>query len=272
MEYKPRLLRETAEIALTEIKRFIEPRLREDFSLRRVSAPLYLPAESRLLSGSAPGARVRLGGAGKEAEIVGSLDLWLRDQLRCNDIAPGFGVFAIMNALRPDLPENRTSSPHVVAWAWQQAVDAVDCNARGVAVMAKEVYSLIVETEKMVLSLFPHLKATLPEEFDEIEEERLESHYPHATHERRMYEYMHPKDDDDDDGKESRRVLLVWRRHEERVASGELWAWNRIVRRPVMLADLGAWGADDIAGCSSGGNIYRHYLGLQILQQDRLMV
>ena len=40
---KSRLLRETAEIALTEIKRFIEPHLTEDYNLRRVSAPLFLP-------------------------------------------------------------------------------------------------------------------------------------------------------------------------------------------------------------------------------------
>ena len=50
MGFKPRLLRETAEIALTEIKRFIEPRLSEDFSLRRVSAPMFLPVGSELLA------------------------------------------------------------------------------------------------------------------------------------------------------------------------------------------------------------------------------
>ena len=42
-KYKPCLLHETAEIALTEIKRFLEPRLMEEFQLRRVSAPMYLP-------------------------------------------------------------------------------------------------------------------------------------------------------------------------------------------------------------------------------------
>ena len=45
---RPRLLRETAEIALTLIKRYIEGELMERFSMRRVSAPLFLEADSPL--------------------------------------------------------------------------------------------------------------------------------------------------------------------------------------------------------------------------------
>ena len=169
MTYKPRLLRETAEIAFTEIKRFIEPRLREDFSLRRVSAPLYLPVGSPLLPPWAPGARVRLEAAKHDVEIVGALDLWLRDQLTRNDIAPGFGVFTIMNALRPDLPENLTSSPYVAAWAWQQATDRADARPAGMITMARKVHSLLIETDSMILSLFPHLQSTLSTHLEEVD-------------------------------------------------------------------------------------------------------
>jgi len=126
MQLKPRLLHETAEIALTEIKRFLEPRLTEKLSLRRVTAPLYLPTDSPLLDHRFPGAVIRLKGSDQTVEIVGSLDVWLRGQLTRYDIAPGFGVFTIMNALRPDLPENSTSAPHIAAWAWQQAIDTHD--------------------------------------------------------------------------------------------------------------------------------------------------
>ena len=62
---------------------------------------------------------------------VSSLDVWLRSQLSRYDIASGFGVFTIMNAIRPELPVNSTSSPHIAAWAWQQAVEPheADCTA-----------------------------------------------------------------------------------------------------------------------------------------------
>ena len=82
METRPQLLRETAEIALTEIKRFIEPRLLDSFHLRRVSAPLYLPVGSPLLDSRYPGVHVHLDAAHADVEIVASLDVWLRDQLQ----------------------------------------------------------------------------------------------------------------------------------------------------------------------------------------------
>ena len=74
-KYKPCLLHETAEIALTEIKRFLEPRLMEEFQLRRVSAPMYLPLDSPLIDPRYPGAKVHLEGAHADVAIVGSLDL-----------------------------------------------------------------------------------------------------------------------------------------------------------------------------------------------------
>lgn len=269
MGFKPRLLRETAEIALTEIKRFIEPRLSDDFSLRRVSAPMFLPAGSRLLTPGKPGIVVRLAASGQEVEIVGSLDVWLRGQLVRYDIAPGFGVFTIMNALRPDLPDNSTSSPHVASWAWQQAVEPENCNPAHLVAMARKVHRLLVDAEKMVLSLFPHLDATLARDMEELAAEELEKLYPGLTQERQVYEHLHPARKTD--GAEARHsVLMVWRSDGECATVGELWAWNRIIERPVMLADFGAWRSDDVAGCSLGGNIWRNFLALQILHQDRV--
>jgi hypothetical protein len=266
---KSRLLRETAEIALTEIKRFVEPRLREDLSLRRVSAPLYLPVGSPLLSPLTPGAHVTLPVASREVEIVGSLDLWLRDQLKQNDIAPGFGVFTIMNALRPDLPENSTSTPHVVSWAWQQTANPASCSAQGVLAVARKAHKILLDAEAMVLSLFPHISATLSKELVEITTEQLAELHPGSTAEQSIYDHLHPANTDDN---ALQPLLFVWRNRPGCNAFGEMWAWNNMINRPIMLADFGAWPADSISFNSIGGNIYRHYVGLQLLHQDRLMV
>ena len=63
-EGKAKLLRETAEIAFTEIKRFLEPRLMETLSLRRIMAPLFLSVGCPLLDVRWPGVRIYLSGSG----------------------------------------------------------------------------------------------------------------------------------------------------------------------------------------------------------------
>lgn len=271
MSFKPRLLRETAEIALTEIKRFIEPRLAEEFSLRRVSAPLFLPVDSRLLDPRHLGVRVSLAATGMEVEIVGSLDVWLRSQLSRYDIAPGFGVFTIMNAIRPELPVNSTSSPHIAAWAWQQAVEPHEADCSALVDRAGRLYAVIVETEKMILEKFPHLTPTLNKGLEVVGEDELAARMPDYSEERRIYEHLHPARCQQPDGKPG-AALLVTRGSGNRQFTGDLWVWNRAVNRPLRIVDFAVWDADEVACASVGGNIYRDYLALQLLHQDRLLV
>lgn len=267
---KSRLLHETAEIALTEIKRYLEPHLTDKFSLRRVTAPMYLPEGSPLLDKRFPGARIQLKGADRTVEIVGSLDVWLRGQLKRYDIAPGFGVFTIMNALRPELPDNSASSPHVAAWAWQQAAEENDTDEKHLIAFARELHQLLVDTEKMVTTLFPHMRPTLSKEIKVLYTRQLEELYPEMNEERRLYRHMHPRRDNDCEDQPS-PVFLLMRPYAPLTSYGEIWTWNRILGKPIRIADLAGWNADTIAGPSIGGNIYRGHLALQILQQDKLL-
>lgn len=275
MSFKPRLLRETAEIALSEIKRFVEPRLIDEFSLRRVSAPLFLPEDSRWLDRRNPGVRIKLPGVDVEMEIVGSLDVWLRGQLERYDIAPGFGVFTVMNAIRPDLPTNVVSSPHITAWAWQQAVKPSDATGKELALAGHRIYALLVDAEKMILDKFPHLSATLQKNLETVHDADLERRMPGYTPERRIYEYLHPDSSDradrrSSDGKHCAALLLM-RGTDGRKLEGEIWVWNRILNRPLRLVDMAVWDADTVAGCSVGGNVFRDHLALQLLHQDRIL-
>jgi len=278
LEPKPQLLRETAEIALTKIKRFIEPRLLESFQLRRVSAPLYLPVASPLLDARHRGVRVHLDAAHMDVEIVTSLDVWLRDQLRRYDIAPGFGVFTIMNALRPDSTVSATSSPHIAAWAWQRAIAQAEATAAVLVPTAEKLYGMFVDAEKMILDIFPHLHATLHRNFDVITTKELAEMMPEHTHLRRIYQYLHPGRTSDgnanNNGLHHTAALFVHNvdDNDSMAAEGELWVWNDIINRPLMLADLGVWRPDNIAGASTGGNILRDFLAMQILHQPSLLV
>ena len=250
----------------------MEPRLMELFSLRRVSPPLFLPVDSPLLDCRYPGVKITLDGMEGDSEIVGSLDVWLRNQLALYDIAPGFGVFAIMNAIRPSLKVNPSSSPYVTAWAWQQAKDRQKANAKTLVAAAKKVYALLVETEKMILDMFPHLTATLQRNLDVIEVEELARKYPDYGDERRIYEHLHPRPSSDHKGGRHCAALFVHRGSGTPALDGQLWVWNRILNRPLLIVDMSMWEKDSIAGWSVGGNIYRDYLALQLLHQDRLLV
>lgn len=253
--FKPRLLRETAEIALTEIKRHIEPKMTEEFSLRRVSAPLYLPVASGL---NDPGEAVRftMPSTGEEVEIVRGLNRWLRSQLIRYDIAPGFGVFTVMNALRPDQPETATTSPHLAAWAWQQVVDPDHAGIDHLAATGKRLYTLLQQTEEMILQRFPHLERTLPQRFVVVEESELTARQPDASTDRRTYEYLHEHP--------NRALLLV----DERLRS-RLSVWNPVVGCPLPVAETSIDLSLPVG--SIGGNILRDQLAMQILHQPHLL-
>lgn len=253
--FKPRLLRETAEIALTEIKRHIEPKMTEEFSLRRVSAPLYLPVASGL---NDPGEAVRftMPSTGEEVEIVRGLNRWLRSQLIRYDIAPGFGVFTVMNALRPDQPETATTSPHLGAWAWQQVVDPDHAGIDHLAATGKRLYTLLQQTEEMILQRFPHLERTLPQRFVVVEESELTARQPDASTDRRTYECLHEHP--------NRALLPV----DERLRS-RLSVWNPVVGCPLPVAETSIDLSLPVG--SIGGNILRDQLAMQILHQPHLL-
>lgn len=254
--FKPRLLRETAEIALTEIKRFIEPKITEEFSLRRVSAPLYLSVESGM-NDPGPAVRFTLEGDGEEVAVVRGLNRWLRSQLVRYDIAAGFGVFTVMNALRPEVLSTATASPHLSAWAWQQVVDTEHQTAETLIDVAKRIYSIFLLTEARILEILPHLEATLPQRLHVVESQRIAEVDRGADPERAEYLYHREN--------QHRALLII----DEPTLSARIVVWNNVVRRPLTVAEI----AIDLSGnvASVGGNILRDPLAMQILHQPHLL-
>jgi hypothetical protein len=239
----------------------------DEFALRRVSAPLFLPVGSPLLDANTPGVRITLPSMNQEVEIVGSLNCWLRGQLTRYDIAPGFGVFTIMKALNPALPMNATSSPHVDAWGWQQVVDSNKTAKADITAEAQRIYKIIVEAEQMVLQTFPHLHQTLSNECATITQEQLLNQWPGNSLDRCIHQHLHPADNADS----LQAATWIFRTDGHHLVDGELWVWNNNINSALRLADIALWPADGIASSSVGGNIYRGQLALQILQQDRLL-
>ena len=93
-KYKLKLLPETTEIAIKEIKNHFQELLFERLNLRRVTAPLFVETGTGInddLNGveKPVSFNVRAMG-GRKMEIVHSLAKWKRVKLAEYDIAPGY--------------------------------------------------------------------------------------------------------------------------------------------------------------------------------------
>lgn len=263
---RPLLLRETAEIALTEVKRFVEPRLSSDFNLRRVSSPICLPVGSGL-NGDAEPVKFRLECSGQEMEIVTGLDRWLRAQLVRYDAAEGFGVFAVMNAVRPDIPCTAVSSPDLCSWAWQQVLrEDAGTDAEVLSQAVRRLYAILRDTEKMILDKFPHLHSVLPQDIADADIAVIAEDEPET--ELRRLEHRYVRDHAD----KALTFTSIPKEDEEGMPSARLVVWNEMLRTPLELAEVAIYPPGSDAPLESvGGNIWRDTLALHILHQTELL-
>lgn len=174
--YKLKLLPETTEIAIKQIKDYFEHRLAETLNLRRVTAPLFVEAGSGLnddLNGVERPVSFDVKEAGVKAEIVQSLAKWKRVKLAEYDIAPGFGLYTDMNAIRPDESLDNLHSLYVDQWDWEKAITPEQRNVGYLKATVEKIYAAIVDTEAMIYEKFPHITPTMPEHITFIHAERL---------------------------------------------------------------------------------------------------
>ena len=103
-KYKQKLLPETTEIAIKDIKDCFQAKLSESLNLRRVTAPLFVLSGTGLnddLNGVEHAVSFGIEAMGGAcAEVVHSLAKWKRAKLAAYDIAPGYGLYTDMNAIR----------------------------------------------------------------------------------------------------------------------------------------------------------------------------
>lgn len=103
--YKPALSLYDTQKAIGLIKRLFEDMLCGALNLRRVSSPLFVPADSGLndnLNGVERPVRFDIPDTGTDAEVVHSLAKWKRQALKDYGFQPDTGLYADMNAIRRD--------------------------------------------------------------------------------------------------------------------------------------------------------------------------
>ena len=122
--YKRKLLPETTEVAIKLIKDDFQKRLSDALCLRRVTAPLFVLSGTGInddLNGVEKPVSFNIRALkGQRAEVVHSLAKWKRMKLGLYDIAPGFGLYTDMNAIRTDEDLDNLHSLYVDQWDWER--------------------------------------------------------------------------------------------------------------------------------------------------------
>jgi aspartate--ammonia ligase len=181
-DYHPLLgLRET-EQAIRQVKEFFQTNLAFELNLIRVTAPLFV------LSGT--GINDDLNGIERpvvfpvkslldsRAEIVQSLAKWKRLQLADFGMQPGEGLYTDMNAIRPDEDLDNLHSIYVDQWDWERVIRKEDRSVEFLKGVVRQIYSVIVRTERYMGYLYPGIEPILPDEITFVHSEDLERHHP----------------------------------------------------------------------------------------------
>lgn len=181
-KYKQKLLPETTEVAIKDIKVAFQDRLAAALNLRRVTAPLFVLSGTGLnddLNGVEKAVSFNIECMGRRrAEVVHSLAKWKRAKLGAYDIAPGYGLYTDMNAIRTFENLDNLHSLYVDQWDWELTINEADRNLEYLKSVATKIYNVVRDIEAMIYHKFPHITPVLPEKLTFIHAEELLQQYP----------------------------------------------------------------------------------------------
>ena len=184
-KYKQKLLPETTEVAIKIIKDLFQSKLARALNLRRVTAPLFVLSGTGInddLNGVEHAVSFNIACMDNcKAEVVHSLAKWKRMKLGAYDIAPGYGIYTDMNAIRTFEELDNLHSLYVDQWDWEQTINESDRNLDYLKSTVEKIYCAVKETEWAIYERFPHITPRLPEKITFVHSEELLQRYPDLT-------------------------------------------------------------------------------------------
>ena len=190
--YKLKLLPETTEMAIKMLKDAFQERLSKALNLRRVTAPLFVLSGTGLnddLNGNERAVSFPIAAMeGRRAEVVHSLAKWKRVKLGAYDIAPGFGLYTDMNAIRTHEELDNLHSLYVDQWDWEKSINESDRNLDYLKDTVRKIYKALKDTEAELYEIHPHITPMLPDDIVFIHSEELLQMYPGLSPKAREYE------------------------------------------------------------------------------------
>lgn len=250
--YKLKLLPETTEVAIKQIKDSFQRSLSEALNLRRVTAPLFVLSNTGInddLNGVEPPVGFEIPAiGGAHAEVVHSLAKWKRTKLADYDIAPGFGLYTDMNAIRTTEELDNLHSLYVDQWDWEKTILPEQRTVEYLYQTVRQIYAAIKRTEMDVYRRYPHITPYLPQDIHFCTAQELLDEFPSLTPREREAEV-------------ARRYGAVFIRgiggrlsdgekHDGRAAdyddwstlgglNGDIVVWNHVLGIPFELSSMG---------------------------------
>ena len=159
-DYTAKLAPETMEQAITYLKEIFPDMLARRLRLRRVTAPLFVLSGTGInddLNGVERAVSFPIRDLGdRRAEVVHSLAKWKRMKLGTYKIAPGYGLYTDMNAIRADEELDNIHSLYVDQWDWERTMRPEERNLNFLKATVETIYEAMKAVEEL-LQEFPAL-------------------------------------------------------------------------------------------------------------------
>ena len=181
--YRSLLSQRQTQLAIKKVKDFFERDLAIQLNLTRVSAPLFVDANSGLndtLNGVGRPVSFDIRGIDTgDAEIVQSLAKWKRLALKQYGFEAGEGLYTDMNAIRRDEDTDNIHSVFVDQWDWEKHINKEDRNEETLKIAVRAIYRALRHTERYVADDYDFVeKHFLPDKITFITTQELEDMYP----------------------------------------------------------------------------------------------
>ena len=250
--YKLKLLPETTQVAIKQIKDEFQTALARELDLRRVTAPLFVLSGTGInddLNGVEPPVSFSIPAmGGAKAEVVHSLAKWKRTKLADYEIAPGFGLYTDMNAIRTTEELDNIHSLYVDQWDWERTIRPEERTVEFLYSIVEKIYAAIRRVERAIYERYPHITPSLPEKIFFITAQELLDRYPELT----------PKEREAAIAREHGAVFIRGiggrlsngEKHDGRAAdyddwstcgglNGDIIVWNHVLDIPFELSSMG---------------------------------
>lgn len=246
-EVKTLDLKET-QMAIKSLKDYFQRDLANTLNLARISAPIIVRPETGMndnLSGveKAVGFDFRQYGIG--VEIVQSLAKWKRYALKEYGFKCYEGLYADMNALRPDEELDAIHSVYVDQWDWEKIIKAGDRNVEFLKSTVRQIFEVFKRAEEYINQVYPFvLSKKLPDEIFFITSEELLKMYPDLSAKERENKIT----------KEKKAVFIIGigsnlsngEPHDLRSPdyddwdlNGDILFWNPVIDKAMELSSMG---------------------------------
>lgn len=196
--YKSLLTPRETQLAITELKRFIEDGLSKELNLMKVEVPLIVDDESGFndnldRDGSRTPIEFHINNDYNKnpvnAQVVQAATKWKRYSLKEFDMQPGEGIITDMRAVRKDYFLDHDHSAYVDQWDWEKVIKPEDRTLDYLTDTVKKIWRVIKVAEMYIQEKFPQLKTdkypNLPEDLVFIHAEDLLEMYPHLPRKQR---------------------------------------------------------------------------------------